>query len=97
MATYIVLGNFTAKGIEQIKDGGARLDASKQGLAALGGELKGWYLTMGQYDVIFIFEAPDDATVAKGMLALAAQGNVRTVTMRAFTEQEYRTILAALP
>ena len=97
MATYVSLGNFTAQGIERIKDGGARLEAAKQGLKALGGELKGWYLTMGHYDVMFIFEAPDDETAAKGILALAAQGNVRTETMRAFSEDEYRNILATLP
>ena len=96
MATYISLVNFTAKGAETIKDGPARLDAAKQALQALGGELKGWYMTMGQYDVVFIFEAPDDESVARGILALAAQGNVRTETMRAFAEDEYRKIIAAL-
>jgi uncharacterized protein with GYD domain len=97
MATYVSLVNFTAKGAETIKDGAARLEAAKQGLKALGGELKGWYMTMGQYDVVFIFEAPDDETAARGILSLAAQGNVRTETMRAFTEDEYRKILSALP
>jgi uncharacterized protein with GYD domain len=47
--------------------------------------------------VVFIFEAPDDETAARGILTLAAQGNVHTETMRAFTEDEYRKILAALP
>jgi uncharacterized protein with GYD domain len=97
MATYVSLVTFTATGIESIKNGGARLDAAKQGLQALGGELKGWYLTMGRYDVVFIFEAPDDETAAKGVLTLAAQGNVRTETMRAFSEEEYRAILASMP
>jgi uncharacterized protein with GYD domain len=97
MATYVTLARFTQKGAETIKEGGARLDAAKQGLQALGGELKGWYLTLGQYDAVFIFEAPDDETAARGLLALAAQGNVRTETLRAFTEEEYRKILAALP
>jgi uncharacterized protein with GYD domain len=59
--------------------------------------LKGWYLTLGRYDVIYVFEAPDDATAARGLLALAAQGNVRTETVRAFNEDEYRQIVATLP
>jgi len=96
MATYVSLVSFTPKGAESLKDGAARLDAAKEGLKALGGELKGWYMTMGQYDVVFIFEAPDDETAARGILALAAQGNVRTETMRAFAEDEYRKIIAAL-
>ena len=97
MATYVALVNFTQQGAATIKDGATRLDAAKQALRALGGDLKGWYLTLGRYDVVFVFEAPDDATAAKGLLALASQGNVRTETLRAFTEEEYRQILAGLP
>ena len=62
MSTYVVLANFTQQGAQTIKEGPARLDAAKQALQALGGELKGWYLTLGRYDVVYIFEAPDDAT-----------------------------------
>lgn len=97
MVTYVALVNFTEQGVAAIKDGTARLDAAKQGLQAIGGELKGWYMTLGRYDVVFIFEAPDDATAAKGLLSLASQGNVRTETMRAFTEEEYRQLIAGLP
>jgi uncharacterized protein with GYD domain len=52
--------------------------------------LKGWYLTLGRYDVVYVFDAPDDLTAAKGLLALGMQGNVRTETLRAFAEGEYR-------
>ena len=97
MSTYVVLVNFTQQGVATIKEGGNRLDAAKQALRALGGELKGWYFTMGRYDVVFIFEAPDDATAARGLLVLAGQGNVRTETLRAFTEDEYRQLLTTLP
>ncbi len=97
MATYVTLANFTQQGAATIKEGGTRLDAAKQALKALGGELKGWYMTMGRYDVVFIFEAPDDTTAATGLLALAISGNVHTETLRAFTEDEYRQILAKLP
>jgi len=60
-------------------------------------ELKSWYLTMGQYDIVGVIEAPDDETMAKVALALGALGNFRTETMRAFSEEEYRAIVAALP
>ena len=97
MPTYISLVTFTQPGATSLKDMPTRLDAAKQGLQSLGGRLTGWYLTMGQYDVVFIFEAPDDTTAAKGLTALAAQGNVHTQTLRAFSEDEARTILGGLP
>jgi uncharacterized protein with GYD domain len=52
---------------------------------------------MGQYDAVVILEAPDDQTVAEIGLALGVLGNVRTETLRAFTEDEYRKIIAKLP
>jgi uncharacterized protein with GYD domain len=97
MATYISLLKFTHQGITSIKEGPARLDAGKETLKAFGSELKGFYLTLGRYDIVSISEAPDDAAAAKVALAVGAAGNVTTETLRAFTEDEYREIVAALP
>jgi len=97
MATYITLIHYTQQGIQNIKDSPARLDAAKKAFQAMGAELKQWFLVMGQYDAVAISEAPDDATVAKLSLAIGALGNLRTETLRAFTEDEYRKIIAALP
>ena len=97
MPTYISLIRWTQKGIENIKEGAVRLDMAKQAFKAVGAELKQMYLVMGQYDLIIIGEAPDDETVARLSLAIGAQGNIRTETCRAFTEDEYRKIIAALP
>ena len=97
MPTYISLIRWTQKGIENIKEGAARLDMAKQAFRAVGAEVKQMYLVMGQYDLIIIGEAPDDETVAKLSLATGALGNIRTETCRAFTEEEYRKIIAALP
>jgi uncharacterized protein with GYD domain len=52
---------------------------------------------MGRYDIVAISEAPDDETAAKVALAIGSAGNVTTETLRAFTEDEYRAIVAALP
>ncbi len=97
MATYIMLSRFTEQGVQTIKDGPARLDAAKQALQRLGAQLKDFYLTVGQYDAVVVIEAPDDETVAKASLAIGAIGNVRLETLRAFTEDEYRGIVGALP
>ncbi len=97
MATYIILTNYTQKGIESVKESPARLDAAKQAFKAMGAEMKQFYLVTGRYDIIIVAEAPDDATVAKIALAIGSKGAVRTETFRAFTEGEYRNIIQAIP
>ena len=97
MATYISLLRFTQQGIQNIKESPARLDKAKQAFRAMGGELKEFYLVMGRYDAVVVSEAPDDETVAKLTLAIGSAGAIRTETLRAFPEEEYRKIIAALP
>ena len=97
MPTYISLVNYTDQGIRNVKDSPKRLDAAKKLLKTLGGELKDFYLAMGTYDLIIVVEAPNDEVMAKFSLALASAGNVRTTTLKAFPEAEYRRIIAALP
>ena len=97
MATYIMLHHFTQKGIENVKESPARLDTVKKVFRAMGAELKQFYLVAGQYDVVTVIEAPDAETIAKCALNLGSKGAVSTETLRAFTEDEYRKIIAALP
>ncbi len=97
MPTYISLIRFTQKGMETIKEGPKRLDAAKERFRTAGGELKAFYLVTGQYDAVAISELPNDEAVARLALANASMGTVRTETLRAFTEDEYRKIIAALP
>ena len=97
MATYITLVKFTQKGIEDIKHGPDRLETAKQRARARGGELKAFYLVLGRYDAVIISEAPNDEAAATGWLYAGSQGYIRTETLRAFKEDEYRKIVAALP
>jgi len=97
MSTYISLISLTQKGIENIKESPARLDQAKAAFKAMGAELKQFYLVTGRYDMVVISEAPDDETVSKVALAIGSGGSIRTETLRAFTEEEYRKIIAALP
>jgi uncharacterized protein with GYD domain len=97
MPHYITLFRFTQKGAEDIKGGPARLDAAKKGVEAAGGKIKGFYLTMGRYDAVGIIELPNDDAMAKIALANASRGTVRGETLRAFTEDEYRKLIASLP
>lgn len=97
MPTYISLIKYTHQGISTIKEGPNRLEANKQVLNSFGSEMKAFYLTMGRYDIVTISEAPDDAAAAKIALTVGSAGNVTTETLRAFTDDEYREIVAALP
>ncbi len=97
MPTYITLLHFTQKGVETIKEGPARLDRAKQAFKAAGAELKAFYLVTGRYDAVAVIDAPNDEVVARLALGTAAMGNVRSETVRAFTEDEYRKIVASLP
>ena len=97
MATYISLLRFTQKGIENIKEGPERLDAAKELFKSMGSELKEFYLVTGHYDAVVVTEGPDDETAVKLVLKIGSVGAVRTETMRAFPEEEYRKIIAAMP
>ena len=97
MGTYIGLINYTDKGIRNIKDSPHRAEAARKVIRDMGGDMTAFYLTMGGYDLVAILEAPSDEVIARFVLTLGAQGNVRTTTLKAFTESEYGEIIAALP
>jgi len=97
MPTYISLVKWTDQGIRNIKESPQRLDATKKAIEAAGGKLISFYLTMGRYDQVIIVEGPSDETAATLVLSAGSQGNVRTETLRAFPEAEYRDIIAKIP
>lgn len=93
MTTYIMLGNWTSSGIRNVKDSPKRLDAAKAALTEMGGEFKAFYMTMGEYDFVIVFEAPDDAIAARFALVSGGLGSIRTRTLKAFPERAYREII----
>jgi uncharacterized protein with GYD domain len=97
MRTYISLLTFTQQGAENVRQQGTRIDDIKKAYHAAGGELIAYYPTMGHYDGVAIYRMPDDAAAATLVLAIMAKGNVRSETLRAFDEDEYRKIIEALP
>ncbi|NCF66586.1 MAG: GYD domain-containing protein [Chloroflexi bacterium] len=97
MATYIGLLNYTQEGIANIKESPNRLDVAKKAAKAMGAKIKDFYLVMSQYDMVITMEAPDDETVARFVLAVGSGGAIRTQSFRAFTEDEYRQVIASLP
>ena len=96
MAKYILLVNWTDQGVRSVKDSPKRLDAARKLAETAGAKMGDFYMTMGGYDMVTHVQAPDDATMAKFVLSLASGGNIRTHTLKAFSEDEYRKILGAL-
>ena len=96
MPAYVMLANWTDQGARQVKESPKRLAAAKKVLAEMGGEFKSLYMTMGDYDLVIVYEAPDDAVAARFSLVLAQMGSVRTRTLKAFPEAAYREIINSL-
>ena len=97
MPSYLSLINWTEQGAANVKDSPERLDAAKQAIEAAGGRMIFFYMTMGEYDIAMLIEAPNDEAATSVLLALGARGSIRTKTMRAFTEDEFRSIVGNLP
>lgn len=96
MPTYIALGNFTDQGIRNVRDTVKRADAVKEAAQKAGVTMKDIMWTLGAYDMVVTFEAPDDAAMTAFALAVGAAGNVRTQSMRAFSRSEMSGILARM-
>ena len=96
MPHFVSLVRYTQQGIARIKETPARLEAAKKAAEKVGGKFHSWYLTMGQYDAVMIFEFPNDEAAAEFFLYVGALGNVTTETLRAFTEGEFRNILGGV-
>ena len=96
MTSYIVLMNWTEQGAKNVRDSPKRLDAARKQLGEMGGSFKAFYLTMGEFDMVAVVEAPDDAVLARFALMLAANGNLKSRTLKAFPEFAYREIISSL-
>src|SRR5579863_503608 len=94
--TYVMLANWTDQGARQVRDSPKRVESAKKALAEMGGEFKSLYMTMGDYDLVAVYEAPDDAVAARFTLLLGQLGTVRTRTLKAFPEAAYREIINSL-
>ncbi len=97
MSTYFILANWTEQGIKAVKASPKRLRAAKRLAKDCGVKFRSYHMTLGQYDGIATVEAPNDEAMARFALALGSAGNLRTTTLKGFTEQKYREIIGSLP
>jgi uncharacterized protein with GYD domain len=96
MATYVMLAHFTEQGIKNIKDSPKRAEAFRQSAKKHGATVKELYWTLGQFDIVTIIDAPDEATMTALGLSVGTLGNVRTQTLRAFSEAEMTAIIGKI-
>jgi uncharacterized protein with GYD domain len=97
MATYISLVQCTDEGIRAAKETTQRVADWAAKVQSMGGIIKQMYWTLGYYDQVCVFEAPNDETAASVLLSADILGNIRTQTLRAFTSVEMEKILANIP
>ena len=96
MARYVSLIQFTDQGIRNIKDTVKRHEASMAEAEKMGMKVVEEFWTMGAYDAVVVFDAPDDGTMSAFMLKIGSLGNVKSHTMRAFRRNEMEKILAKI-
>jgi uncharacterized protein with GYD domain len=97
MTTFVILLRWTEKGVEHIRESPNRVEQFSQVVKKAGGEVTSFHMTLGAYDLMTVIEVPDDETGANVSLSLRSLGNVKVETLRAFNEDEFRKIIAALP
>jgi uncharacterized protein with GYD domain len=94
MPIYVGLGNWTDQGTKDFHGAVQRGNSFREAVEQAGGRVRELVWTMGEYDFVTVVEAPDDETAATLVLRVAAAGNVRTKTMRAFDADQMSDIIA---
>lgn len=98
MPQYISLVNWTEQGVQHIRDWPGRLRSASAEIESMGGRLLNTYVTMGDYDLVVVWEWPDDEAAARGILAISQKGNVRFKTMKAWPAEEFVSdVISQLP
>lgn len=97
MPTYVTLYKLTEQGIKDVKGAPQRIEDGIKSWETAGGKLVAFYATQGEYDYVAISEAPNDEMAAAFALGQGARGYVRTTSMRAFSQEEFASIVAKIP
>jgi len=96
MPHYIVLGNYTEQGIRNVKASVKRDEEARRMIEQAGGKVQLYY-TLGEYDFVAILEMPSDENLLKFLLQVGTAGNVRTKTLKAWSESEAHRVMSQLP
>jgi len=96
MPSYVMLASWTDQGVRNVTELPKRIDQAKRMLAEMGGQFNSLHATMGEYDLVGIYDAPDDAVALRFTMMLQKLGNARTSSMKAFPEQALREIVKSI-
>ena len=88
MPIYVVLGNFTQKRMDTIKDLPEGLKESREVFGSFGVKARELIFTLGRYDVVGIFKAPYEEAITKALLSWGRRGLLRTETLTGFTAEK---------
>jgi uncharacterized protein with GYD domain len=94
LPSFVVFGNWTDQGIKNVQDAPERIKETRGMIEKAGGKMQLFY-TAGKYDFVMTVEIPNDDDLMAILLCLGAMGNIRTTTMKAWTEAEGAKILTA--
>src|SRR5689334_23747991 len=94
MQTYVSLVKFTQHGLQTMRDKGIeRAEMVKQNAKSLGGKLVQAYYCLGEYDVVAIWEFPDNKTAMKAAVLNASLGHIQITTLPAVNRDEWKGLL----
>ena len=97
MPVYILLLNYTDEGMRNIRYLPQHVNAFRQAVESAGGHVPHMFLTMGQYDLVAIIEAPSDQVCVSISLGLSSLGNLRSITLKAFGEDDLPDVVEHIP
>jgi uncharacterized protein with GYD domain len=93
MPTYVTLVKWTEQGAKGARDTVKRAREFRSDVERRGGKVQSLHWTQGEYDIVTVVEFPDEQTAMAQLLAIGSLGNIRTETLRAFSESEMETII----
>jgi uncharacterized protein with GYD domain len=96
VAQYISLIHWTTQGRAGLPAWRDRLEDGERLIEEAGGKLVGVWVTLGRYDVVEVFEAPNDEVALEIVTKLGQRGAEETETLRAFTREEAEQIIRKL-
>ncbi|MFQ5981304.1 MAG: GYD domain-containing protein [Candidatus Heimdallarchaeota archaeon] len=97
MPVFIILGQYTHEGVTKIKDSPQRLEAARKVAETIGGEIKQFFYTMGQYDFVAVCEAPSAEAMMKALMIIGSAGAIKTESLIAIPESDAVGFIRELP
>jgi uncharacterized protein with GYD domain len=92
VSSFVVFGQWTEQGIKNVRDSPERIKETRSMIEKAGGRMQLFY-TAGKFDFVMIVDIPKDDDLMAILLCIGSMGNIRTTTMKAWTEAEGAKIL----